>query len=270
MSGARFERKPSIHESSPEGALVHRKPSRRAADARRDRRRRRRLALPSGAGVRRRDRAFGDALCACPPSDQGGARACGRRARYSQPGAGCGLRLPRSIHPRVPRPFRRHARSGPRTQRASTNSSCRSRSSWIPPHSIISSRRVSKPARPCWSPASANASITRTTAPAFPASGSSSTRTSRVFPDRVGKVAYGVCCNGDDSGNFDYIAGVEVSDFSDLPRDFSRVRIPEQKYAVFTHTEHISTIRRTVNTIWNHWLPASGLQGRGRAELRAL
>jgi len=80
------------------------------------------------------------------------------------------------------------------------------------------------------------------------------------IPDRVGQVAYGVCCNGDDSGNFDYIAGVEVSDFSDLPREFSRVRIPEARYAVFTHAEHISTIRRTVNTIWNQWLPASGLK----------
>ena len=73
-------------------------------------------------------------------------------------------------------------------------------------------------------------------------------------------MAFGVCCNGDDAGNFDYIAGVEVSDFSDLPREFSRVRIPEQRYAVFTHKDHISTIRRTVNTIWNHWLPASGLK----------
>ena len=80
------------------------------------------------------------------------------------------------------------------------------------------------------------------------------------IPARVGKVAYGVCCNGDDSGNFDYIAGVEVADFSDLPRDFAHVRIPAQKYAVFTHAEHISTIRRTVNTIWNHWLPASGMK----------
>jgi AraC family transcriptional regulator len=80
------------------------------------------------------------------------------------------------------------------------------------------------------------------------------------IPGRIGKVAYGVCCNGDDAGNFDYIAGVEVSDFSDLPREFSRVRIPEQRYAVFTHSEHISTIRRTVGTIWNHWLPASGLK----------
>jgi AraC family transcriptional regulator len=80
------------------------------------------------------------------------------------------------------------------------------------------------------------------------------------IPDRIGKVAYGVCCNGDDAGNFDYIAGVEVSDYTDLPREFSRVRIPEQRYAVFAHRDHISTIRRTINTIWNHWLPASGLK----------
>jgi AraC family transcriptional regulator len=80
------------------------------------------------------------------------------------------------------------------------------------------------------------------------------------IPARIGKVAYGVCCNADDAGNFDYVAGVEVADFSDLPREFARVRIPEQKYAVFTHAEHISTIRRTVNTIWNHWLPASGMK----------
>jgi AraC family transcriptional regulator len=80
------------------------------------------------------------------------------------------------------------------------------------------------------------------------------------IPGRVGTVAYGVCCNGDDAGNFEYIAGVEVTDFSDLPREFSRVRIPEQKYAVFTHAEHISTIRRTINTIWNHWLPISGMK----------
>ncbi|OKO77804.1 AraC family transcriptional regulator [Bradyrhizobium sp. AS23.2] len=84
------------------------------------------------------------------------------------------------------------------------------------------------------------------------------------IPARVGQgksqVAYGVCCNGDDAGNFDYIAGVEVADFSDLPRRFGRIRIPEQRYAVFTHSDHVASIRRTVNTIWNQWLPASGLK----------
>src|SRR5438874_2261201 len=45
-----------------------------------------------------------------------------------------------------------------------------------------------------------------------------------------------------------------------IPSEFSRVRIPEQRYAVFTHRDHISSIRRTINTIWNQWLPASGLK----------
>jgi AraC family transcriptional regulator len=77
-------------------------------------------------------------------------------------------------------------------------------------------------------------------------------------PGQIGKVAYGVCYNADDSGNFDYLCGVEVSDFSGLPPELGRVRLGEQRYAVFTHREHISTIRRTWNTIWNSWLPESG------------
>lgn len=79
-------------------------------------------------------------------------------------------------------------------------------------------------------------------------------------PGRVGDIAYGVCFNTDDAGGFDYIAGVQVRDFAELPKDSARVRIPPQRYAVFTHREHISTIRRTVTTIWSKWLPASGFQ----------
>jgi AraC family transcriptional regulator len=75
---------------------------------------------------------------------------------------------------------------------------------------------------------------------------------------QVGTATFGVSCNGDDEGNFDYIAGVEVADFSDLPAAFSRLRIGPQKYAVFSHREHVSTIRRTVITIWTKWLPESG------------
>ena len=163
-------------------------------------------------------------------------------------------------HEAFTRAFRDHFGVTPeavRAQRVSTTSSFRSRSSWIQPSSTIFSRRVLRPASRCSSPASASATPART-APAFPASGSAFINRSANIPGRIGKVAYGVCCNGDDAGNFDYIAGVEVSDFSDLPREFSRVRIPEQRYAVFTHRDHISTIRRTINTIWNHWLPASG------------
>ena len=75
---------------------------------------------------------------------------------------------------------------------------------------------------------------------------------------QIGTTTYGVCCNGDDEGNYDYISGVEVASFSDVPDDFARVGIPQQKYAVFRHDDHVSTIRRTINTIWNKWLPESG------------
>jgi AraC family transcriptional regulator len=77
------------------------------------------------------------------------------------------------------------------------------------------------------------------------------------IPGQIGRTAYGVCCNSDDEGNFDYVCGVEVSDFSGLPPELTRVRLPAQRYAVFQHRDHISTIRRTVNTIWSKWLPES-------------
>lgn len=76
-------------------------------------------------------------------------------------------------------------------------------------------------------------------------------------PGQVGKVAYGVACNQDDEGNFDYICGVEVRDFSEAPKDFAHVRIPQQRYAVFKHRDHISGIRNTMTAIWK-WLPESG------------
>src|SRR5271156_1380903 len=40
---------------------------------------------------------------------------------------------------------------------------------------------------------------------------------------------FGVCYNMDDNGNFDYLAGLEVSGFSALPAEFARLRIPSQR-----------------------------------------
>lgn len=86
------------------------------------------------------------------------------------------------------------------------------------------------------------------------------------IPGQVGRAAYGVICNGDDAGNTEYISGVEVPDFSRIPPDWSRIRIPEQRYAVFAHRDHISAIRRTWFTIWNKALPESGLEASGGPE----
>jgi len=78
------------------------------------------------------------------------------------------------------------------------------------------------------------------------------------IPGQVGRVTYGVLCNSDDAGNVEYICGVEVSDFARVPKEWSRIRIPERRYAVFSHRDHISTIRRVWFTIWNKWLPEIG------------
>jgi AraC family transcriptional regulator len=78
-------------------------------------------------------------------------------------------------------------------------------------------------------------------------------------PGQMDRTAYGVCHNTDDSG-FDYIAGVEVADFSSLPKYFARLRVPAQRYAVFTHSEHVSAVRGTFMAIFNEWLPKSGQQ----------
>jgi AraC family transcriptional regulator len=77
-------------------------------------------------------------------------------------------------------------------------------------------------------------------------------------PGQVGNVAYGVCYNPDEAGNFDYIAGVEVADFASLPKDLARLRLAEQRYAVFTHDGHVSTTRSTFTAIFDDWLPKSG------------
>ena len=48
--------------------------------------------------------------------------------------------------------------------------------------------------------------------------------------------------------------------FSSLPADLSRLWIPAQRYAVFSHRDHISRIRSTWHTIFSQWLPESGYE----------
>jgi AraC family transcriptional regulator len=79
------------------------------------------------------------------------------------------------------------------------------------------------------------------------------------IPGQRGAVAYGVRYRVDDE-IFGYICGVEVSDPSQLPPDWTSITLTPRRYAAFTHRDHISTIRRTCATIWANWLPNSGLE----------
>ncbi len=80
-------------------------------------------------------------------------------------------------------------------------------------------------------------------------------------PGRSGEpfTTYGVCYNQTDNA-FDYMAGVEIDPTADLPNAFATVDIPASNYAVFIHTGHISGIRSTWASVWDKWLPDSGLK----------
>jgi AraC family transcriptional regulator len=78
------------------------------------------------------------------------------------------------------------------------------------------------------------------------------------IPGQVDRKAYGMMYNFDDEGSFDYLCSVEVPDFSKTPHGLTNLRVPEHRYVVFAHNEHISTIRRTWNTVWNSWFASSG------------
>ena len=97
------------------------------------------------------------------------------------------------------------------------------------------------------------------TSPACLDCGSGSASISGMFRDRSARSPYGVCYNTDETG-FNYIAGVEVADVSLLPKEYAQVRVAQQHYAVFTHGEHVSTVRATFMAIFNDWLPKSGYQ----------
>lgn len=78
--------------------------------------------------------------------------------------------------------------------------------------------------------------------------------------NRVGHDTFGVICNPDDTGSYEYVCGVEVSEFPPEPVAFTRLRIPPQTYAVFEHADHVSSVAATWSAIWNHGLMEAGYQ----------
>lgn len=88
------------------------------------------------------------------------------------------------------------------------------------------------------------------------------------FAPHIGKVpgqiggytAYGVCWNASRNGDFDYVAGVEVTEATLTPSGFTRVDIPPRRYAVFTHAQHVSSLPQTIDTVWSKWAPDCGLK----------
>jgi AraC family transcriptional regulator len=75
---------------------------------------------------------------------------------------------------------------------------------------------------------------------------------------QIGRTAYGVIYNSEDSDKYDYLCGVAVTAFPSHPEEFTRLPIPAHTYAVFEHREHVSAIAGTFKAIWERGL--TGLQ----------
>jgi AraC family transcriptional regulator len=73
------------------------------------------------------------------------------------------------------------------------------------------------------------------------------------------EAAYGVMEDMDEeSGTFDYVAGISIQEGADVPHGMSTVRIPEQTYAVFYTT--LPNLMDAFHRAYDQWLPASGYQ----------
>jgi len=81
------------------------------------------------------------------------------------------------------------------------------------------------------------------------------------IPDQVGTATYGVIFDSlKNAFSFGYLSGVEVSSVARLPERFCHLEIPAQRYAVFTHRDHLSALPRTMHAIMGEWLPNSGCE----------
>lgn len=79
------------------------------------------------------------------------------------------------------------------------------------------------------------------------------------IPGQVGRTTYGICWQGANSADIEYLSGVEVSTFAGIADDFTVVSLPAAKYAVFPHRAHVSKLYETCDAI-SRWLPDSGHQ----------
>lgn len=80
------------------------------------------------------------------------------------------------------------------------------------------------------------------------------------LPGEVPGAAYGVCDVADETGAFDYLAGVEVRDVDAVPRELAVLKLAPALYAVFRHEGHIAAVSRTFAAAFDRWLPAAGLE----------
>ena len=75
------------------------------------------------------------------------------------------------------------------------------------------------------------------------------------IPNSIDSIGYGLCLN---TQGFHYLAGYAVWDFADLSPGINHITLPAQTYGVFPHCGHVREICKTIDAIFDSWLPHSG------------
>ncbi len=70
--------------------------------------------------------------------------------------------------------------------------------------------------------------------------------------------AYGVCTPSPSDRQFLYTCGFAEEALFERNAKIETVSLPAATYAVYLHTDHISTLTDTTNAIWNTWTPPNG------------
>lgn len=80
------------------------------------------------------------------------------------------------------------------------------------------------------------------------------------IPGQKGNTTFGMVANMARAGDtYFYLAGVEVSDLAGLDSSLTGFRLPAQRWAVFPHEGHVTTIVATVAAVFTQALPSAGL-----------
>lgn len=81
-----------------------------------------------------------------------------------------------------------------------------------------------------------------------------------TIPEQQGHRAFGVVSDMSTNGSdYRYVAGVQVTAGANTHEPLQRITLPAQRWAMFTHTGHITTIISTIHAIFAEALPTARL-----------
>ncbi len=80
----------------------------------------------------------------------------------------------------------------------------------------------------------------------------------QAIPFQKPGMPIGVTRDTDEDCGFEYIAGLEVTKFGEMPAELEQLEITPRSYAVFDHVLHIAKIPETYRAIWDEALLQTG------------